>query len=104
MHQESVASVLPFCSSTHAPADLLDDLHVRLQSGRWIFAPLCDTAFRPDRGIEWPVPQLAVFSESATNGYGHGLTGCKTDCGDPQTTDTTGVKTDSIRNVCLESG
>jgi hypothetical protein len=48
-------------TSTDAPADLLDDLHVRFQSSRWMLVLPCDTTFRPDRGIEWPERDILVL-------------------------------------------
>ncbi len=55
------AIVWPFRTSTDAPADLQDDLHIRFQGSRLILAPPCDAAFRPDRGIERPQHDILVL-------------------------------------------
>ena len=48
--------------STEAAAHLLDDLHVRLKSSRWMLAPPRDTAFCRDRGgVEQPEHDIIVL-------------------------------------------
>jgi len=53
--------ILPQFGSTDTAANVLDDLHVRLQSCRRILAPPGDAAFRPDRGFEWPEHDILML-------------------------------------------
>jgi hypothetical protein len=53
--------ILPQFGSTDAPADLLDDLHVRFQSSRRIVFLPRDTAFRPDGWIQWAEHNILVL-------------------------------------------